>query len=236
MGALWRGLIGSPSRRRERIGGLCRLIIDSAAGSTHHSLMNAAKPPRTQQRRPPHLGVAALALLVAGLSVFGRRPRRPVGNQHVPEPAKAVEMPRYLGLWYEFARYETWFERGCEAVTAEYRLMPDGRLSVINTWRRGARNGRLRWARARGKVVPNTQGAKLKIAFFGPFYIGNYWVLDHADDYAWSIIGEPTGMYLWILTRDPVPGAALAESLIGRARSLGYDTTILRRTRQPPEP
>jgi apolipoprotein D and lipocalin family protein len=197
--------------------------------------MKAATPLRTPQRRPPHLGVAALALLVAGISVVGRRPRRPIGNSRVPEPAKPVDLPHYLGLWYEFARYENRFERGCEAVTADYSLLPDGRVGVINTWRKGAPNGRLRWARARGKVVRGSQSAKLKISFFGPFYVGNYWVLDHADDYAWSIVGEPTGAYLWILTRDPVPEATMAESLIARARSLGYDTSILRRTRQPPE-
>ena len=30
---------------------------------------------------------------------------------------------------------------------------------------------------------------------------GDYWVLDHADDYSWSIVGEGSGRYLWLLSR-----------------------------------
>jgi apolipoprotein D and lipocalin family protein len=74
--------------------------------------------------------------------------------------------------------------------------------------------------------------AKLKVSFFGPFY-GDYWILDHADDYSWSIVGEPSGRYLWILDRDAAPPEAEVRRLIDRARSLGYDTSMLLRTVQP---
>jgi apolipoprotein D and lipocalin family protein len=72
------------------------------------------------------------------------------------------------------------------------------------------------------------------VAFFGPFFIGNYWVLDHAEDYAWSIVGEGSRRYLWILTRAAVPPPDLQAMLIDRVRSLGYDTTMLHLTQQPP--
>jgi apolipoprotein D and lipocalin family protein len=55
-------------------------------------------------------------------------------------------------------------------------------------------------------------------------------VLDHADDYSWSIVGEPSGRYLWILTREARPAAAERKALIERARGLGYDVTMLRET------
>ena len=74
--------------------------------------------------------------------------------------------------------------------------------------------------------------AKLKVSFFGPFY-GDYWVLDHADDYSWSIVGEPSGRYLWILNRKATPPEAEVQRLIGRVRELGYDTTMMLRTKQP---
>ena len=89
-------------------------------------------------------------------------------------------------------------------------------------------------ARARARVVPGSGNAKLKVAFFGPFFIGDYWVLDHADDYAWSIVGEPSGRYLWILARDPLPPPGARNALVGRVRDMGYDTGLLRFTLQPP--
>ncbi|SAL75801.1 Lipocalin family protein [Caballeronia peredens] len=176
----------------------------------------------------------AAALIVIGglgtLAACASNGARKRGNEHVPEPTKAVDLDRYLGHWHEFARYENRFERNCEAVTANYARREDGLVSVINGCRQGGLAGPYRSAEGRAKIVPGSNGAKLKVSFFGPFYVGDYWILDRADDYSWSIVGEPSGRYLWILTRDAKPSAELRRSLIERARSLGYDVTMLRET------
>ena len=168
---------------------------------------------------------AAAAGLLAACSTAG-----PVGNHAVPQPARAVDLRAYAGRWYEYARYENSFERGCEGVTAEYAPRPDGGVSVINTCRKGAPDGPVKVARGKARVVEGSRGAKLKVSFFGPFY-GDYWVLDHADDYSWSIVGEPSGRYLWVLTREAKPDAAKAAMLERRVRELGYDWALAHKTR-----
>ncbi len=180
------------------------------------------------------LAVATVALVGAGIGVaaFASRPRLPVGNPQVPEPAKPVELKRYLGFWYEIARYENGFERGLEGVTAEYRVRADGRIQVLNTARKGGATGRVRATEGWARVVAGSQNAKLKVAFFGPFFLGDYWVLDHADDYAWSIVGEPTGRYLWLLSRNPYPLPRDRDAIVARARALGYETQLIRPTEQ----
>ena len=141
-----------------------------------------------------------------------------------------MDLQRYLGRWYEIARYEQSFQKGCEGVTADYALRQDGTISVVNRCRKP--DGSASEARGRAKVVDKQTNAKLKVSFFGPFY-GDYWVLDHADDYSWAIVGEPSGRYLWILSRQPTPGEAEVRRLIDRAEGLGYDTSMLLRTTQP---
>jgi apolipoprotein D and lipocalin family protein len=175
-------------------------------------------------------------LLLVGAAGFlvGCATGRPTGNRAVPEPAKPVDLGRYLGKWYEMARYEAGFEQDCEGATAEYALRPDGLVSVTNTCREGAPDGPVRSITGRARIVPDSGDAKLKVSFFGPFFVGNYWVMDHADDYSWTIVGEPTGKYLWILTRDPTPDQATKDTLVDHVASLGYDTGMLRFTRQPP--
>jgi len=170
--------------------------------------------------------------LVAALAACGRS--MPVGNRSVPQPAKPVDLQRYLGTWYEIARYDASFERGCEAVTAEYSLRKDGSIRVLNTCRQGSPSGRLRSSEGKAKIVPDSGNAKLKVSFFGPLFFGDYWVVDHSDDYEWSIVGEPRGKYLWILHRDATPDADTTDMLIERTRQLGYDTTLLHMTKQPP--
>jgi len=176
--------------------------------------------------------VASLALIsvaAVGLAACASLAAGPVGNPAVPQPAKAVDLQRYVGLWYEMARYENPFERHCEAVTAAYRALPDGTIEVINSCHKTDVGGPLKVAKGRAKVVPGSQDAKLKVSFFGPFY-GDYWVLDHADDYSWSIVGEPSGRYLWILTRQVGPDAATRDLLQTRVKSLGYDMSLIRQT------
>lgn len=173
------------------------------------------------------VGLPLVAL--AGCGVFFQQ--HAVGNTHVPAPAKPVSIQAYLGRWYEIARYEQSFQKGCEGVTADYSLKPSGKLSIVNTCREP--DGRIRQAKALAYVIPDTGNTQLKVSFFGPFYIGNYWILDHAEDYAWAIVGDPSGRYLWILARKPVLPSAEVDALIARVQALGYDTSTLLRTQQP---
>ena len=154
-------------------------------------------------------------------------------ERRIAPPAKPVDLNLYLGKWYELARYDMVFERGCEGVTAEYSMRQDGLVRVLNTCRKGAPDGPIKTAEGRARVVPDSEGAKLKVAFFGPFW-ADYWVLDRADDYSWAIVGEPSGKYLWILSRDATPGEAAVSALVARTRALGYDTGRLHMTVQPP--
>lgn len=157
----------------------------------------------------------------------------PVGNSDVPEPAKSVDLQRYSGLWYEFARYENRFEQDCEAVTAEYAPSPDGPIAVKNSCREATIDGPLKVSEGKARPAGDPKGAKLKVSFFGPALMTNYWVLDRGENYEWAIVGEGSGRFLWILTREPQPSAERRVELIARAKSLGYDTDMLRYTEQP---
>lgn len=174
--------------------------------------------------------LALLAAAAVALTACATFQRGPVGNDAVPQPAKAVDLNRYAGLWYEIGRYENGFERDCEAVTARYTLRDDGLVGVLNTCRQGAVDGPIKTSEGKARIVDGSAAAKLKVSFFGPFYVGDYWVLDHADDYAWSIVGEPSGRYLWLLSRTPEPSPETRQLILNRTRALGYDLGLVRPT------
>ena len=153
-------------------------------------------------------------------------------NKSVPQPIKPVDPARYRGIWYEIGRYENLFERGCEGVSTDYELRPDGLIQLTNTCRKGSVNAPAQVITGKAKVVNGSANAKMKVSFFGPFFIGDYWVLDHAPDYSWSIMAEPTGRYLWLLTRAARPTAQVREAIQTRARQLGYDLSVLHPTQQ----
>ncbi len=149
--------------------------------------------------------------------------------------APSVEIERYLGLWYEIARLPNGFEKNCEGVTAEYSKRPDGLIRVVNTCREGAPDGRKRVAAGRARIMDPETDAKLKVSFFGPFW-GDYWILWLADDYSLSLVGEPSGRYLWILSRTPTIDDAVKTAALERLSALGYDVAKLYFPAQPPAP
>jgi apolipoprotein D and lipocalin family protein len=174
-------------------------------------------------------GVAAAA--IGGLFLYSRATRPPVINPKVPQPAKPVDLARYAGTWFELARHENKFQKGLDAVTAEYTLEDGGKVAIVNSGIRAGENERVA-AEAHAIVADEETGAKLKVSFFGPLYTGDYWVLDHGDNYDWSIVGEPSGRYLWVLSREPRPAPATLQALLDHVEALGYDRWALRITRQ----
>ena len=155
-----------------------------------------------------------------------------VGNSSVPQPSKPVDLNRYLGRWYELGSYRAPFQDGCTATHADYSLNSDGSIRVLNSCRKGGLSSNEELAEGRAEVVEGSNNAKLRVSFFGPFY-GDYWVLDHATDYSWAIVGEPSGKYLWLLSRTAHPSKATLKHIEGRVAEMGYDMKLLNWTEQP---
>ncbi|MBT8332647.1 MAG: lipocalin family protein, partial [Deltaproteobacteria bacterium] len=142
-----------------------------------------------------------------------------------------VDLNRYLGKWYEIASYPAWFQKGCTGTTAEYSLLPDGKIQVINRCHKDSLEGPLKESKGKAEVVDSATNAKLKVWFFWPFK-GNYWIIDLDPDYQWAVVGEPSRKYLWILSRTPTMDQAVFQGILQRLVQKGYDPDKLRRTDQ----
>ena len=133
----------------------------------------------------------------------------------------AVDLSRYVGKWYEIARYPNRFERDCVSdVTAQYTLRPDGKIEVLNSCRQS--DGKVKSSKGSAKVADKQTNAKLKVTFFWPFY-GNYWVIDLDPEYRYAVVSEPGRDYVWILSRTPKLPTPMFEQITARLRQNGFD-------------
>jgi len=164
----------------------------------------------------------ALVLLLAllGLSACSTAP--PEGAA----PVTPFDINRYQGKWFEIARLDHSFERGLSDVSANYRLLADGGVEVIN---RGFDTTRNEWREAKGRALftGDANRASLKVSFFGPFYGGYHVVALDQQRYRWAMVIGPSRDYLWILARDKQLPDDVREQLMDRARALGIDTQKL---------
>ena len=144
------------------------------------------------------------------------------------EVVSHVQLESYLGKWYEIARLPARFEDGCSQVTATYTLSKGGSVTVLNEC---IKNGKMKVARGKAKVVDKETGAKLKVTFFWPFY-ADYWIIKLGNDYEYSVVGVPNRKYLWILSRTPQIDDKLYSELLQFVQSKGFNTNNLIKTSQ----
>jgi apolipoprotein D and lipocalin family protein len=170
-----------------------------------------------------------LALLLAAPTQATRTGAEPVRT------VDSVDLERYLGEWFEVARFPNRFQRSCVGdVRADYARRADGRLDVINRCRTD--DGAMKEAQGVARVVDSATSAKLKVRFapavlsFLPFVWGDYWILGLADDYSWAVVGSPDRQYLWVLSRTPGLDQERLATALATARTNGFDVERLETT------
>jgi lipocalin len=161
-----------------------------------------------------------VATLLAGVLPLMACTKDDFDNSTVSE----FDLSRYLGVWYEIARFDHSFERGMDNAMAQYILQDDGTVVVLNT---GWKEGQFKIAEGKAKYPdPEKKPGALKVSFFMFFY-SEYNVMMVDEDYTISLVGSKTDNYLWILSRTPVPDPDLLQALLDEAQARGYDTSKL---------
>ena len=145
------------------------------------------------------------------------------------QTVEKVDLERYLGTWYEIARYEHFFEKDCKNVSANYSIMNEETIKVINKCTKIQTNEK-KEAMGRAYAIDETN-SKLKVSFFRPFY-GDYWVLILDENYEYAVVGTPNREYLWILARDKKLPLKIQNDILEKLPSLGFDISKLLWTMQ----
>jgi apolipoprotein D and lipocalin family protein len=149
-----------------------------------------------------------------------------------PEVVPQVDLVRYTGRWYEIASFPQRFQKGCTDSRAEYRILDNGTVEVLNSC---FRNGKVDTAKGKAWVVDTATNAKLKVSFFWPFR-GDYWIIDLGKDYDYAVVSAPSRKYLWILSREKLMSAALYDRIVANLKDRGFDIVRLQKTIQGDRP
>ena len=145
-----------------------------------------------------------------------------IDTSTVPE----LDLNRYLGQWYEIARFDHPFERGLVGCTAHYSMNEDGTIRVVNAGYKKTLDGKYDEAIGKARRVNDAEPGKLEVAFFMNFY-APYYVLELAEDYSYVLVGSKTDKYLWILSRTSQMDGVALDSLLESAERRGYNINEL---------
>lgn len=147
-------------------------------------------------------------------------------------PIASLNVQRYMGTWYEIAKYPNRFQKKCVAqTTARYHLQADGTVQVINRCRE--ESGDFGEAIGEARQTGGAMSPKLKVRFapawlsWLPFVWGDYWVVDLDAGYKLVAVSEPKREYLWVLSRTPVVEPGDYAALLARLKAQGFDLNRL---------
>ena len=155
-------------------------------------------------------------------------------------PVKTIatlDVQRYLGTWFEIAKYPNWFQKKCISNTkAVYSARADGTLKVLNSCKTA--EGELSEAEGTARQLGAKDSPKLEVRFapawlsFLPMVWGDYWVIDLDPQYQVAVVSDPRREYLWILSRTPQLDKKVYEDTLQRIQAQQFDVRKLELTTQ----
>lgn len=150
-----------------------------------------------------------------------------------PYQSKAVtgfNSDKYLGEWYEVARFDFKYEKDLKNVTANYSKREDGKIKVLN---KGFNYIENEWQEKEGKAkfVDGANKGALKVSFFGPFY-AEYNVVMVDENYQTALVFGESTKYMWILSRTKTISNETKEKYVSYAKENGFPIENLVWTQQ----
>lgn len=126
-------------------------------------------------------------------------------NETLPT-AQNVDIGRYIGKWYAVSALPQIFTRSCVAQTAEYGIVNEKTISVVNTCIKD--NGKTTDIVGKAVVVDAQTNARLEVTFNNFFtrlfrVKGEYVIIKLSEGYDTVLVGSTDRKSLWILSRTP---------------------------------
>ena len=172
-------------------------------------------------------------MMALGLTLAPARAADPAPPVTIP----SLDVPRYMGTWYEIAKYPNRFQRDCAGnTTATYSVREDGKVQVVNRCRQ--KDGTVKSATGVARQLAGPASPKLEVRFapailsFLPMVWGDYWIIDLDPGYTLAAVSDAKREYLWILARTPAVDKAALDGLTTRLKSQGFDIGRLEPTPQ----
>ena len=176
-----------------------------------------------------------VALLQINASVNAQA--TPAAELQAVKTIPSIDVARYLGTWYEIAKFPNWFQRKCLSGTnANYQLKEDGNVKVTNRCK--VEGGEMAQAIGTARQIGGATSPKLEVRFAPdwlailPFVWGDYWVIDLDPQYQLAAVSDPRREYLWILSRTPKVNQKSYDDLLQRLVAQQFDLTQLSLTPQ----
>lgn len=159
----------------------------------------------------------SLMLLVSGMAHAKDYPVLPTASN--------VDVGRYIGKWYAVSALQQTFTKSCVAQTADYDILTEKSISVLNTCIK--ENGRATDIKGKAVITDQNTNARLEVTFNNFFtrlfrVKGEYVIIKLSEGYDSVLVGATDRKSLWILARTPNIAPEVFREYKNYAKTLGF--------------
>lgn len=155
-----------------------------------------------------------------------------------PIPIDSLDLKRYMGVWYEIARYEKEAKEKCVGFTQmEYTLRDDGSVQVLK--RCLLENGERTEIEGTAEQVGESNSPKLRVRFTPAWFSfitdnvwEDYWVIDLDEEYQLAVVSNSNKSKYSILSRTPTVAPEVYKALLERMHTKTLAPILLKQTFQ----
>jgi apolipoprotein D and lipocalin family protein len=141
-----------------------------------------------------------------------------------------VDLEKFMGNWFEIARYEIPAQKDCGRAKITYKLHKykiDMVHACFNKF-----NGELEHSHGVAEVVEKSTNARWKASYVPMFqnwgmFGGSIWIIGLDPEYRFAILGHPTHKHFWIISRTPVLEPELYDEAVKLAEEKGYKAKLI---------
>jgi len=150
------------------------------------------------------------------------------------EPLKTVDyvdLERFMGDWYVIAIIPNFIEKNAVNGIESYSTLNKDGVKIDYIFRVKTPDGKLKHLQPKAWIHNRETNAEWRVQFLWPLKAA-YLIIDLAEDYSYTVIGEPSRKFVWIMAREPELEDELYDSILGRLDQQGYDISKIKKMPQ----
>lgn len=144
-----------------------------------------------------------------------------------------VDINNFVGKWYTHASLPQFFTKGCLYQTAEYKILSEDKVSVLNTC---IKRNKIKTIRGEAVVLNKRTNSELGVKFYTWWarafrLVGDYNIIEIDPNYEYMLVGSKNRKSLWIMSKSKEIPQQIYNEYVQIAKDLNFPTQNLIKSR-----
>lgn len=133
-----------------------------------------------------------------------------------------VDIEKFSGEWLVAALIPTSFEKKAQRGVETYTFKENGKIDIEYSYYKNNKPDKKKVMTQKGWIIDSKSNSHWKISPLWPLKF-NYYIIELADDYSYTVIGTDSMNFLWIMVRRDAFESFDLDGIINSMVEKGYD-------------